>query len=238
MATYVIIHGGWGGGWEWHGVARLLRSLGHEVHTPSLTGLGDRAHLATPTVGLATHVEDVVSTLSTYELEDVLLVGQSYGGIVVTGALDRAPDRTRRLVYLDAFVPGHGISCNDLCGPGWTRRVRELAAQDGDGWQVPFPFKGPTGLPAAVEAWYLPRMVPQPLATLDDAVDLSWGGGASVPRTFVRFLDAPGIERDDPISSSARRARESGWDYQEFIAPHDLHVSDPHRMAALLDTLS
>lgn len=238
MATFVIVHGGWGGGWEWRGVARRLVSMGHEVHTPSLTGLGDRAHLAGRTVGLATHVEDVVSTLASYDLEDVLLVGQSYGGMVVTGTLDRAAGRVRRLIYLDAFVPEDGVSCNDLCGPDWTRRMREIAAEHGDGWQVPFPFTGPSGLPADVEAWYLPRMVSQPLATLDDPVDLSRGAGASVPRTFVRFLDAPGVEQEDPIAGSARRARASGWDYQELVAPHDLHVSDPERMAKLLDATS
>lgn len=238
MATFVIVHGGWGGGWEWHGVARRLASLGHEVHTPSLTGLGDRAHLATRTVGLATHVEDVVAVLTTYELTDVRLVGQSYGGMVVTGVVDRVPDRVGRVVYLDAFVPDHGVSCNDLCGPEWTARMHDLASLQGDGWKVPFPFTSPTGLPEDVEAWYLPRMVPQPLATLDDAADLGRGGGASVPRTFVRFLDGPSPEQEDAISSSARHARDAGWDYHQLVAPHDLHVSDPERVATLLDALS
>jgi pimeloyl-ACP methyl ester carboxylesterase len=237
MATYVIVHGGWGGGWEWQDVARRLRTRGHEVHTPSLTGLGDRGHLATRSVGLATHVEDVVATLTSHDLVEVVLVGQSYGGMAVTGAIPALATRLARVVYLDAFVPGDGVSCNDLCGAAWTTRMRELAERDGEGWQVPFPFKGPTGLPPEVEAWYLPRMTPQPLATMEDPVDLSGGLDTSVPRTFVRFLDTAGVEQDDAISSSAQHARECGWDYQEVVAPHDLHVSDPEMMAALLDGL-
>lgn len=134
MATYLVVHGGWGGGWEWSAVARGLTSLGHEVHTPSLTGLGDRAHLATPAVCLTTHVEDIVAILVTFELDDVVLAGQSYGGMVVTGVVDRVPDRVGRLVYLDAFVPDHGVSCNQLCGPRFTERIRSIAAERGDGW--------------------------------------------------------------------------------------------------------
>lgn len=237
MTTFVIVHGGWGGGWEWRWVAQRLTTLGHEVVTPTLTGLGDRVHLAGPQVGLALHVEDVVATLRTLDPTEVVLVGQSYGGMVVTGVVDRVPERVRRLVYLDAFVPDDGVSCNDLCGPEWTQRVRALADDRGDGWRVPFPFSGNTGLPDDVAAWYLPRMVMHPLATLDDPADLSAGGGADVPRTFVRFLAVAGEQQDDPIGASARKARESRWDYRELVAPHDLHVSDPERMAALLDEL-
>lgn len=234
MATYVIVHGGWGGGWEWQAVARGLAAEGHEVHCPTLTGLGERAHLASPAVGLSTHVQDVVAMLTALELRDLLLVGQSYGGMVVTGVVDRAPELIRRVVYLDAFVPVHGESCNDLCGAAFATRVRQLADEQGQGWLVPFPFVGDLGLPSDVAAWYLPRLVPHPLATLDDPADLSHGGGAGLPRVFVRFLDEPDVEQEDAITGSARRARQAGWDVRQLVAAHDLHVSDPSAMVALL----
>src|SRR4051794_40381551 len=93
MATFVIVHGAWGGGWGWREVATALRAAGHEVFTPTLTGLGERAHLARPETDLTTHVRDVVGVLECEDLRDVLLVGHSYGGMVITGAADRAPDR-------------------------------------------------------------------------------------------------------------------------------------------------
>jgi pimeloyl-ACP methyl ester carboxylesterase len=233
MATFVLVHGGWGGGWEWRSVAEHLRASGHDVHTPTLTGLGDRAHLATPDVGLATHVRDVVATIATLDLRDVVLAGQSYGGMVVTGVVDDVPERIARLVYVDAFVPTNGVSCNALCGPQWTARVRALADAEGDGWLVPVPFSGTMGLPDEVAAWYLPRLVPQPLATLDDPAELT-GQGGEVPRTYVRFLDVAGQEQSDPLSGSAAAARAAGWSYREEVAPHDLHVSDPRRLARIL----
>jgi pimeloyl-ACP methyl ester carboxylesterase len=233
MATFVLVHGGWGGGWEWERVAGHLRTAGHHVHTPTLTGLGDRAHLASREVGLATHVRDVVATIVTLDLDDAILVGQSYGGMVVTGAVDHVPARIRRLVYLDAFVPTDGISCNTLCGPEWTARMRALADSEGNGWLVPLPFSGTMGLPDEIAAWYIPRLVPQPLATLDDPAELT-DDGAAVPRTYVRFLDQAGEQQDDPLRGSAERARDAGWSYVEEVAPHDLHVSDPERMARLL----
>lgn len=107
MATFVIVHGGFGGGWEWTPVAQLLRERGHEVFTPTLTGMGERAHLG-PQVRLITHVEDIVAVLEFEDLDRVVLCGASYGGMAVTGAAGRAPDRIALLVYMDALVPRNG----------------------------------------------------------------------------------------------------------------------------------
>src|SRR5437763_6310667 len=103
MATYVLVHGAWHGGWCWQRVTPLLRAAGHEVYTPTLTGLGERAHLGTPDVGLATHVEDIVTMLEYEDLTDVVLVGHSYAGMVITGVAHAVPSRLTHLVYLDAF---------------------------------------------------------------------------------------------------------------------------------------
>lgn len=237
MTTFVIVHGGWGGGWEWGAVARSLRTGGHEVHTPTLTGLGDRAHLASPDIGLATHVQDVVAVLEAWNLRDVVLVGQSYGGMVVTGVVDRVPDRLRRLVYVDAFVPFDGQSCNELCGDVWTVRMRQLADEQGDGWQVPLPFTGTMGLSDEVAAWYLPRLVPHPLATLEDRLEVT-GDGDRVPRSYLHLVDAVEAADQGPTAASAAHAREQGWDYSLVVGPHDLHVEDPARMVDLLQSLA
>nr|MDT0665962.1 alpha/beta hydrolase [Micromonospora sp. DSM 115978] len=116
-ATYVLVHGGGHGGWCYQRVARLLRAAGHEVYTPTLTGLGDRSHLLRPEIDLDLHIRDVVALLRFEDLDDVILVGHSYGGMVITGVADRAAERIGRLVYLDAANPVNGQSLLDVAGP-------------------------------------------------------------------------------------------------------------------------
>ena len=134
MATFVIVHGAWSGAHAWRWVRPLLRAAGHDVVTPSLTGLGERAHLATPATNLDTHADDVAAVLHYEDLTDVVLVGHSYGGMVITGVADRIPERIGQLVYLDADVPREGESMMDLVpaddAPA-TRRRRAPAATDG-----------------------------------------------------------------------------------------------------------
>ena len=117
MATFVLVHPAWFGGWCWKKVSPLLRAQGHAVHTPTLSGLGERVHLARPEIGLDTHVDDVVNLLVYEDLHEVVLVSNSSGGMVITGAADRAPERIARLVYLDAFVPEDGQSLLDIIPP-------------------------------------------------------------------------------------------------------------------------
>src|SRR5437764_8833612 len=116
VATYVLVHGGGHGGWCYQRVARILRSAGHDVYTPTLTGLGERSHLMRPGIDLDTHILDIVNVLHYEDLRDVILVGHSYGGMVITGAADRASDRVGRLVYLDAANPKNGESLVDVAG--------------------------------------------------------------------------------------------------------------------------
>jgi len=114
--TYVIVHGAWGGGWDWRRVDSILTARGQEVYRVTLTGLGERVHLANPSIGLDTHIEDVVNTIRWEELRNVVLVGHSYGGMVITGAADRVPERIRALIYVDAFLPDSGESLAGLVG--------------------------------------------------------------------------------------------------------------------------
>ena len=131
MTTYLLVHGAWGGAQTWRTVRPLLWAAGHPVFTPSLTGIGERAHLTSPQISLSTHVDDVVATIHFEGLDDIVLVGFSYGGMVATGALDAIGDRIRELVYLDAFVPADGQSVFDLVG-------RAAPAGITDDWSIEF----------------------------------------------------------------------------------------------------
>ena len=137
MTTFVVAHGAWSAGWAWKKMHPLLGAHGDRLVTPSYTGLGERAHLANPSTDLETHVQDVLGVLECEDLRDVVLIGHSYGGMVATGVADRARDRIRHLVYLDAFVPQDGQSLFDLLPPEPRARMREDAKALGDGWRVP-----------------------------------------------------------------------------------------------------
>jgi pimeloyl-ACP methyl ester carboxylesterase len=226
MASFVLVHGAWGGGWEWREVERLLRGRGHEATRPTLTGLGERAHLASPAVTLDTHVEDVVRHLELEGLEGVVLCGHSYGGMVVTGAADRVADRLSRLVYVDAFVPRDGESLFDLLPPEWTSVLRP-SARDG---VIPLPFSYEEAV-VTHGAWYAERTTAQPAATFEQAVRLD-GRSQSVPRSYVRC-----VAGEAPVAESAERARAAGWSYHELAAGHDVQLEDPAALTDLLVSL-
>jgi pimeloyl-ACP methyl ester carboxylesterase len=220
MATVVIVHGAFGGGWEWREVARLLQGEGHEVIRTTLTGLGERSHLATATVDLDTHVKDVVQQLEFDDLRDVVLVGHSYGGMVVTGAADRVPERIARIVYVDAFVPRDGESLFDLAGPDVTGFLRGSAV---DGLVPP-----PGGTPSQYPAWYVERSRPHPLACFEQPIRLE-GRAEAIPRSYVRCLQS-----DVPLDRCVTRAREAGWAMAEIDTHHDAQVAEPAELARLL----
>jgi pimeloyl-ACP methyl ester carboxylesterase len=233
MAVYVLVHGGWGGGWEWRQVAERLAAAGHTAYRPTLTGLGERRHLTRPDIDLDTHVSDVLGLLEFEDLEEIILVGQSYGGAVVTGVVDRAPERVSRVVYVDAFVPADGESVNDLSPAGFVTQLRTLAEEHGGGL-APLPFTDEElGLPEAILAWYAPKLVPHPLATLDQALRLT-GRGSGVPRVYVdcRPEDVP--EEHWVFSRFAEQARTKDWEYHCLPVGHDAQVLAPDALAALL----
>src|SRR6202040_1266512 len=136
-ATFVLVHGAWHGSWCWKRVRKALQARGHDVFTPTLTGVGERSHLLSPDVNLDTHITDVVNLIRWEELSDVVLCGHSYGGCVVTGVADRLPDRIGAMVYLDAFTPEDGESLLDIL-PGPKRiQLLEATAREGEGWMMP-----------------------------------------------------------------------------------------------------
>ena len=234
MATFVIAHGAWSAGWAWKKMRPLLQSRGHALHVPTYTGLGERAHLANREIGLQTHIEDVRGRLEFEDLRDVVLVGHSYGGMVATGVADRARDRLRRLVYLDAFVPRHGEALLDLLPADVRERMREAARTAGDGWRVP-PNPVPPDTSAEDLAWLLPRRVMHPLRAFEEPSRLTGPEGA-VPRAYIYCTRiAPG----DVFGPFAERARrEPGWQYLELDASHSPNVTAPAALATMLDKLA
>ncbi|MFN8186548.1 MAG: alpha/beta fold hydrolase [Gaiellales bacterium] len=242
MATFVIVHGAWGGGWEWAAVARALRGRAHEVHTPTLTGLGERAHLAHREVGLATHVQDIVSMLELEDLHEVVLCGASYGGLPVTGAADRTADRIGLVVYVDALVPRDGQSACDLLPSSFGDTVRAAADASGDGWRVPVPamvLPAEGSVPPGERARYVGRLRDQPAASFLEPIRLT-GAVDRLPRAFVRCTRSELQETvgNDPITPFAARARAEGWIYRELEASHDPQLTNPAGTAAVLDELA
>jgi pimeloyl-ACP methyl ester carboxylesterase len=167
--TFVLVHGGWCGGWLWRFVAPALQERGHVVTTPTLTGLGERRHLGNGTASLSTHIEDIVAHIEMEDFQDVTLVSQSYGGMVATGAFARIPDRIRSMIYLDAFVPEDGKSFIDCFAPG-KQPPSFNACKDEDRSVPPLPlaYLGITD-PALVE-FMTPKLVDQPWRTLFEPV--------------------------------------------------------------------
>lgn len=237
MSEFVIVHGGFGGGWEWTEVAKDLRSRGHEVYTPTLTGMGERSHLG-PGIGLATHVEDVLSVIEYEDLRDVVLCGASYGGMAVTGAADRIPDRIRLVIYIDALVPRDGQSGLDLLPAAFGATARAQGDAQGHGW-VPIPeaILPPEGLiPTEKRSAFVARLRPQPLATFTEPIRLT-GAVDHLPRAFVRCTGGALDVGGDPIAPFGVRAQDQGWLYRELNAPHDPHLFDPAGTASVLHDL-
>ncbi|MDB5685634.1 MAG: esterase [Rhizorhabdus sp.] len=221
--TYLVCHGGWSAGWVWKKMRPLLhRPPVSVLYTPTYTGVGERAHLATPAVGLETHIRDMLAVIEAEELTDVTLIAHSYGGTVATGVADRARDRVRRLIYLDAFVPENGKSQYDLIG--------KTVAPDTP-WLVP-QRAIPPDTSAEDAHWINAHRSLQPLASFTTPVVLS--GKDLPPRSYIRCTrTAP----DDPLKSSAQKAQANGWPYIEIDASHSPHVTAPDLLAATLAKL-
>ena len=238
METMVIVHGAGSGGWLWRGMRSRLWAAGMEVYTPTMTGVGERERWGTPETDLDTHVADVRAVFEYEDLHDVVLVGHSYGGMVITGVADQVPERLRRLVYLDAFVPEDGQSLFDLL-PAAVRTNREqLADGIGEGWRLPpLPYPslgriGPEGLGEDEVRQLLTRRVGQPIRTYSQAVRLSRPEARSLPRTFIYCKDkAPG----DTLAVFAEQAQEDpSWEYRELDTGHFPMLTSPRELTEVL----
>ena len=233
MATFVLVHGGGHGGWCYQRVARLLSRAGHEVYAPTMTGVGERAHLVGPHVDLSLHVRDIASVLHYEDLRDVILVGHSYGGMVITGVGAAAPDRIGKLVYLDAANPKNGESLVDVAGPMMT--MARLAGQTVDGVELvllPSPeagmFYGVTD-PADL-AWMADRLTPHPWACFEQPLELrDEAGYAKIPQYHIVCTST--LATRDPGLIAEARAAGRLWDID---TGHDLMITEPRAVTDAL----
>ena len=218
-------------------VAQLLRGRGHVVFTPTLTGMGERSHLG-PRVGLGTHIEDVVAVLEFEDLHNVVLCGASYGGLPVTGAADRAPERVALLVYVDVLVPVDGQSGLDVLPEGFGALVRAGADEHGHGSvAIPDAVLPPEGLIVdEIRARYVARLRDQPVATFTEPIHLA--NASPVCRGHSSAAPGANSMLEEIPSSRWQRDRAERWLYRELSAPHDPHLFDPTATADVLDELA
>jgi len=230
-ATFVVCTGAWSAGWAWKKMHPLMNAAGHRLVTPTYTGLGERAHLASRSVDLETHIEDILNVIRFEDLRDIVLIGHSYGGMVATGVADRARDRMRQLIYLDAFVPSDGQSLLDLNEPA--RQRMQDAAKSGDGWRVP-PNPTPPDTSQADIEWLAARRVPHPIRCFEMPLKLRHGE-PSLPRSYIYATRATPADTFRPFAERAKS--EAGWRYFEIDASHSPHVTAPEALMALLQKI-
>lgn len=220
MTTFVIVHGAWAGAWEWDRVAERLRAKGHRVHVPTLSGLGERAHLAELPITLSHHVNDVVNEALWHDLDAITLVAHSYGGIVGTMAAERLGDRISALVYVEGFIPRDGQSFADMVGMEY------------DGATVPTPLTGPNDYlrPEDVEL-SREKATPQPTGTFNEKARIT-GAYRHVGRKS--FVVATGWEGAFEAVAAPLRA-DPDWTVSELPCGHDVPLDMPDELAALLE---
>ncbi len=227
--TILVCHGAWFGGWAWQRLRPPAEAGGFRLLTPTYTGLGERAHLAHPDIDLDTYIQDILNVITYEDLSDVILLGHSFGGMVATGVADRARDRIKQLIYLDAFVPRDGKSILDI-NVALQGRVRE-EAKSGDSRSLPpIPFPADTS-PADI-AWCRPRLVNMPFQVIDTKLRLQ-KGELALPRSYIYCTrPLPG----DVFAPFAMRAKsEAGWRYFEIDASHSPNLTAPEALMALLE---
>ncbi len=217
--TFVIVHGATGGGWDWKTIANGLITQGHTVYRPTLSGLGDRAHLASEEIKLTTHITDVANLIEFEQLNDVILLGHSYGGMVITGVANRMPERIKHLTFLDAAVPGDGMTALEV----WGTKLADLNVREG---LVYFPWLD--------DSKPLPRDMPHPLNTLTEAVAFNKPEAKKINASYVAFVPE-GVSReqraDDP---SWHRAEARGWTIRTFDGDHVVYRVKPDEFVEML----
>ena len=229
--TFLVCHGAWSAGWAWKKMHPRMSAAGHRLVTPTYTGLGERAHLANPSIDLEIHIQDILNVIKYEDLRDVVLVGHSYGGMVATGVADRARDRMVQLIYLDAFVPDDGQSLLDLNEPA-RQRMMELA-KFGDGWRVP-PNPTPPDTSQADVEWLTERRVDMPIKCFEMKLRLHHGE-LTLPRSYIYATRVTPVDTFGPFAKRAKR--EPGWRYYEIDASHSPAVTAPDALMTLLQNI-
>jgi pimeloyl-ACP methyl ester carboxylesterase len=228
MATFVLVHGAWHGSWCWKRVRKALQARGHDVFTPTLTGVADRSHLASREVNLDTHIADVANLIHWEELDDVVLCGHSYAGCVITGVADRMPDRVRALVYLDAFVLEDGQSLHSAV-PESLAAMQADAAEQGDGWRVPPITAEFFRVNLADRGWVDAQCTPHPLAAFQQRLTVR----NRFPPEKATHVLATGYDLS-PFPPFHELAKAKGWRTLTLDCGHDAMLDRPDDVVRIL----
>ncbi|MEI7636496.1 MAG: alpha/beta fold hydrolase [Syntrophus sp. (in: bacteria)] len=222
--TYVLVHGATAGGWIWTPVPAMMRQAGYTVYTPTLTGLGERAHLLGPDIDLSTHIDDIVGVLIYEDLRDVILVGHSYGGAVITGAAEKIPERIRQLVYLDALIPEDGQAVINLYPDDIAELLSQYVKIEGDGWRYPPPEpKGDS------------RFADHPARTMFEPLTIANPRALSIPRAYIYCTDkGKAGPQHQGIIQTAARVRAAGWPFYEIKTGHHPMQTAPEELTRIL----
>jgi pimeloyl-ACP methyl ester carboxylesterase len=230
--TVLVCHGAWSGGWSWKKMIPLMQEADYRLIVPTYTGLGERAHLANPSIDLDTHIQDILSVIKYEDLHNVVLLGHSYGGMVATGVADRVPDRINQIIYLDAFVPNDGQCLLDFLSDMERQRMDGLV-KSGDGWRVPPNPSAPDTPPEDLD-WLTERRMPMPLKCFQMGVRLQ-NGATKPPRSYIY---AKRITPADTFGQFAAHARSaSGWRYFEIDASHVPNITAPDALMKVLQEI-
>ena len=228
MATWVLIHGSWHASWCWSRLSPKLESLGHQVLAPTLLGLGELANLASPETGLTTHIRQIQLLLQEEEVSDAILVGHSYGGMILTGVAELAPERISTLVYLDALIPEHGQSCFDLM-PGVESEFRAAAIATGCEWLVPPMSAEEFGITDPKDAkWVNEMLTPMPMMTHTEKVDAAADRARSMRRIYI-LCERFGFQYFAELARTMRFQRVTSID-----SGHDVQLTNPEELLNVL----
>jgi len=234
MSTYVLVHGAWRGSWIWKRVRNQLQAHGHEVFTPTLTGVGERCHLLSRQINLETHIADVINLIRWEELTDVLLCGHSYGGCVVSGVADRIPAKIRALVYVDAFVPENGQSLHDTLPPGARNEQLEGARNLGEGWKTPPIPANVFNINARDRDWVDRQSTVHPVACFQQPARLTGAINRIEDITYLLAADW----NPSPFSQFFGNAKDRGWKTLTFACGHDVMLDRPEELTRELLAIS
>jgi pimeloyl-ACP methyl ester carboxylesterase len=227
--TYLLVHGAWRGGWCWRRVADRLRARGQTVFTPTLTGLGERAHLLHPDIDLSLHVADVLGVINCERLSDMVLVGHSYGGCVISGVAEAVADKIRSIVFLDAFIPDDGESLFDVVQPA----VKDVIKGVLDRGETMVPERDAAAFKVNENdrAWVDSLATPQPIGTMTEGIKLTGARDCIARKIYIRAVGYPNVSFD---KAYARVKADRSWSTYEVSCGHDVMIDEPDRLTDIL----
>ncbi len=231
-STFVLVHGAWHGGWGWVRLVDILRKQGHTVFAPTLTGLGERSHLIRPDIDATLHITDVANVIRYERLTDIVLVGHSYGGCVVSGVAEVAPDKIKSIVFLDAFIPDDGDATVDLVQPA----VKEIILANAARGETTVPVRDAAAFNVNEKdrPWVDALALPQPIGTMIEKLKLTGARDRIGKKTYIRATGYPNVS----FEAAHKRAKAEGWRTYELPCGHNVMVDEPARLAEILNEIA